>query len=366
MQIFKGNKSVIGIIERPQKLTSLQFIRIVCAVGIILYHVSVHTEAEAQKYFINYANGGYGELFVGIFLLMSGGVLYYNYKEIPSLKGFYYKRWKSIFPTFYVIWFYYYLDSAISYRSVFYKGIPAMFFTVFGMDGYFAYRFDTYYKVGEWFLGALVFMYALYPLFAKIVNKFKYWFLLILVPLWIWQVNTDIFIIPPTINLIYISLVFVTGMLIFKYRLFNNVYIKSASVITSAILLFVPLNINVLYTNYLTLISLFFTVYFIGEYVVKVKIFEKVTGFLGDLTFPVYLLQNTTVLMILHYIQPDSAVKFTAVSVVALAVCVLHSWYVKAIVKALTNTKWFKKLDEFFLNNKQSLKGDKNGPDKSN
>lgn len=350
MQIFKS--ALTENTERPQKLYALNLIRVICAIGIVVYHVSCHVSAPEHKYFLSYANGGYGELFVGIFLLISGGVLYYNHPKIDSLKAFYFKRWKAIFPMFYITWFYYYIDSAISERSVFYKGIPAMFLSIFGIDGYFSYKLDTYYKVGEWFFGALVFMYLLYPLFAFIVRKIDLLALLIIVPLWIWQINTDFFIIPDTINLIYCSLLFITGMLIFKYRIFDNIIVKIVSCILSIVLLFVPLNVNVLYTNCLAVFAMFFSMYFIGDLLLRFKLLTRLLSFMGNYTFPVYLLQNSVTFMAVYYLKPESFKAFLFTAILVLCICALHSWYLTAIVKAVYNTKWFKKIEEFFMRKK--------------
>ena len=102
MQIFKStlNGENIG----KEKLHSIDFIRVLCAVGIVFYHVSCHIAPTGNNYFLNYANGNFGELFVGIFLLISGGVLYYNHPKIDSLKAFYFNRWTPIFPMYCLTW----------------------------------------------------------------------------------------------------------------------------------------------------------------------------------------------------------------------------------------------------------------------
>lgn len=81
-----------------QRLYSFDFIRSVCALGIIVFHFSCELPAALFHPLYNFSNGGWGEVFVGIFFLLSGAVLYYNYSEIKCIKVFYYKRFKSIFP----------------------------------------------------------------------------------------------------------------------------------------------------------------------------------------------------------------------------------------------------------------------------
>lgn len=55
-------------------------------------------------------NATFGFILVASFFCISGTVLYYNYPKINSLKAFYFKRWKSIFPSFYIGFMYYYIQ----------------------------------------------------------------------------------------------------------------------------------------------------------------------------------------------------------------------------------------------------------------
>ena len=157
---------------KPSRIPAIAFIRAICAIGIIAFHVSCYTAPEAVKLLHTYANGNWGSIFVGIFFLISGGVLYLNYPSAANLKSFYYKRWKAIFPMFYVTWLYYYLNAVIAAGTPFYNGSPwTLLLTAVGLDGYLAYRIPGYYIVGEWFLGAIVLLYCLYPLYQKAVSR---------------------------------------------------------------------------------------------------------------------------------------------------------------------------------------------------
>lgn len=88
--------------ETKEKLISIEFIRVFCAIGIILHHFSTDVSAEFKP-FLSFANGSWGDVIVTVFFVISGGMLYLNNNEIPSLKKFYYKRFKSIFPMFYIV-----------------------------------------------------------------------------------------------------------------------------------------------------------------------------------------------------------------------------------------------------------------------
>jgi hypothetical protein len=42
------------------------------------------------------------------------------------------------------------------------------------MDGYLDYKYKSYYIMGEWFTGAIVIIYYLYPIIVYISNKNKF------------------------------------------------------------------------------------------------------------------------------------------------------------------------------------------------
>ena len=53
-------------------------------------------------------------------------------------------------------------------------GLPAykMIVTLFAMDGYLRPYISTFYIIGEWFLGCIVLIYAIFPILRKCVNKY--------------------------------------------------------------------------------------------------------------------------------------------------------------------------------------------------
>ncbi len=76
MQIFKGAVSDSPLKESAinKRIIALDFIRVVCALGIVIYHVSSYSLDDAPKLLYSYANGTLDRVYVGIFLLMSGFV----------------------------------------------------------------------------------------------------------------------------------------------------------------------------------------------------------------------------------------------------------------------------------------------------
>lgn len=147
-------------------------VRAVCAVTVVLFHYGTTCEAMgltgAFHVFVSFTGGTWGELASLTFLVLSGASLSYGYPlERISPISFYKRRWKSLYPRFYLayglaaLWLLFYFPGYFGAAS------PAsLMLTVLGMDGYFSYRCAGSYILGEWFLGAIVLLYLLYPLLA--------------------------------------------------------------------------------------------------------------------------------------------------------------------------------------------------------
>jgi len=344
-----------GHFAKKEKLKELDFIRAVCAIGIIVFHISCYTSNNAVKILHTYPNGSFGPVIVSVFLLISGGVLYYNYSEITSLSQFYYKRWRTIFPMFYVAWLFYYMGNVLEAGTFFYKGKAwSLIFSVFALDGYLGYRFPTYYILGEWFLGGLVLLYLIYPILAKLVNRFSWKILVVLLPLWIWQLESGVFLIPERRNIIYIGGIFVVGMLIFKYELYKRKDIKFFCIIISIMLLFFRCSISSRYTMIVLGVTSFFALYAVGEVVMKIEKLRDVFSFLGGISFPFFLVQNKVGHAIVDRFVPETSTAVIKSIIVAVIMCIIYAWCVKAIANTIMQTNWFKKIDRVFLGDKST------------
>ena len=116
----------------------------------------------------------WGDVYVTVFFIISGALLRYNNPEIQDVGRFYKKRFMAIFPPYYIAWGCMYVLSVIKNRSVFYKGNPvSILLSLIGMDGYLSYKIKDYYILGEWFVGAIVLLYILYPIVAFLNKKSK-------------------------------------------------------------------------------------------------------------------------------------------------------------------------------------------------
>lgn len=349
-------------VAKKEKIEELDFVRAVCAAGIILFHVACYTEPDSPKFFYTYANGGYGDLLVGVFFVISGGVLQHNYQRIDNLPLFYYKRWKAIFPMFYITYLFFYIRNVVTTNTLFYGGnILKLLPSLLGLDGYFYYKFSGYYIVGEWFLGAIVLLYVLYPVFLKLINVMDWKIMLFAIPLSIWQINTDWFEIGVSRNLIYCSVLFVSGMLIFKHKLYRNKLMKLISCCISPVVLFVPIPRFTLITAMLSYVLAFFALFSVAEYVIKVPLLKNVFACMGGLSYPMFLVQNKVIGFLTMHIMVCTYKGLFKLEILAVCLSMLYAWCIRAVVQAVLRTKWFSFIDKqvVFLVNK----GDRHGTD---
>ena len=283
--------------DRKQRLYGFDFVRVICTFGIFMFHFAVESESTFYGFY-RHANGGWGAIFNSLFLMLSGAMLYYNNEEVKNVGKFYFKRWLAIFPAFYLAWFYFYIRNVMATKNLFYMGNrKSLLLTLFAQDGYLGFLGPNYYLVGEWFLGALVIIYLLYPLIVKVFNKVPFVTAGVLCIGWIWVYNTDIFPVIPPQNLITCTFAFVLGMIIIRYRdkLLNNKWIVLVSAAITLVLLFVRIPLE---ENMTGLIMAFFAM--IALYNLGKLIVSKVIIFLSGLSYPFFLLHHQLIVKYMH------------------------------------------------------------------
>lgn len=169
---------------KRERIFYLDFIRAIATISILLTHFNA-------IYLFSYPNqhdkvvltgsvcGIYiGDFGVSLFFIISGAALMYVYQDKLELKTFFYKRFKSIYPMFWIAYI-----IAFLYFFFINKGIPVgvpkrnMIFSILGFDGYLSslgIHFPNFYILGEWFLGAIVLLYMIFPVLRWGVQKHPY------------------------------------------------------------------------------------------------------------------------------------------------------------------------------------------------
>lgn len=291
---------------------SFDFIRVISALGIVVYHFFCHTSSPQLQKFVVHKNGSYGDMFVNAFFILSGMLLCMNNGKICSfseLGKFYYKRWKAIFPMFYLGYICFFARFALASGTPFFRGNPLLLIqTFFGVDGYLGiYYPDNYALIGEWFLGAIIFLYVIYPLLLWLLNKSEKLFGCIILLLYIGMVlayqYTTIFTIYSVWNLISCLFVFSLGMLFARHPAFlDNVGVVIVAWLGMILIHVVQLPVPYNVAQCLVALFLFIILYDLGKRIGKREGLVR-TGIenLSKISFAIFLVQHMTIYMVLGF-----------------------------------------------------------------
>lgn len=207
--------------KNNKKILAFDFVRTICAIGIIINHYCIESQDSVlQRFFVTFGSGegSVGYTLVTVFLIISGALLYYNHPSIDSTRNFYISRFKTIFPSYYITWLIAAAGAIVFNRTFFKNPIYTFPLTIIGMDGYLAGLFPTWRLIGEWFIGAIVIVYLLYPLILSAINKKCIEFSLIISLLFLITDNWSMLGQNPYRNIFSLLLSFVLGILIIKYK----------------------------------------------------------------------------------------------------------------------------------------------------
>ena len=314
----------------------IDLIRTVCCIGIIIYHFACHT-ASNLNILTDTVNSNIGEIIVTVFFIVSGFVLYHSNQEINSLKQFYYKRFKSIFPSFWICWFIFYVLNVIKVRTPFYAGNPLkLFLTLIGQDGYTQLRIVNYYTVGEWFLGALIIVYAIYPLLLKVFKKNDLLGLVVLIILTTLVYVLNIPVISPGFPGICEScLMFYMGMVIYKYiNVLNDKKVLIGSILFFIIYTFIKINILNTMLDMIYGLVTFILLYKIGE-----KVNNKCINKISNISYQIFLFQQQIIVHVLEIYNPTGALGSLVTLIICIVVTIICAQLLKMLVNKLYKTK---------------------------
>ena len=238
--------------------------------------------------------------------MISGSGLLLSSENRFKLSQYYQKRWRKIYPIFYLCWIVLYFLLVIKHHSFFFRGAPWKFvFTLLGMDGYLDCVVQTYYIIGEWFLGALIIIYLIFPLLRKIFHsRARGLFTIILVALCILNNLYPFPYIPGREWIGYDILIFWLGMCMVDLEelvcktwwpfLFN--------VIIILILFFVPLpvkfNCDIL-VGVLSL-NLYSLIMIIAQKVIRSDV-HAVVHWINKRSYPIYLVHHVVIIWFVEY-----------------------------------------------------------------
>lgn len=170
---------------KDRKDSGYQFMRFVLTWTIFMHHIltTANSNGVPKPYIINgifsRVRGGFGQMAVAMFFMLSGALLWKNHKEIDrSIKFILNHIVKLLLP----LWIY-----SVPLILVDYMKNPewvlssyarkTVIFNFLGADLYLWIFKDTYpYHVcGEWFTSVIIILYLLYPILRKLFFDRKLW-----------------------------------------------------------------------------------------------------------------------------------------------------------------------------------------------
>ncbi|MCR5468676.1 MAG: acyltransferase family protein [Lachnospiraceae bacterium] len=346
-----------------ERIYSFDLIRAVCCWIIVICHFGFSclmspTFADANK-LVYHANGDWGEITaVAVFFMISGASLYYNHREIhfADLKKFYYTRFKGIFPMFYLLWLFLFFQKAVAAHNLFYIGNKkSLILTLFGMDGYLKYRFTyNYYIIGEWFLGALIFLYILYPLLTWGMKKCRWIVTAVLGLAFAAILYRYTFMIPITRNLITCLVSMWLGMLFIEYREFFS---KTVFAVVFGIITLLLIFVSVPIPNTLSMIIMAMGILLVlnrtADTIMKPAPVKSFISLTSSLSYPIFLLQHIVIDQVLSIYEGQTLGHFEEflLLIMTFVVTYIFAIVLNLVNKAFVKTALFKKLDSLFITN---------------
>lgn len=342
------------------RIDSFDFMRAITAWIIIIYHFSWICNTTPQyghfPFFFAHANGSWGEnTSVNVFFMLSGASLYYNYPSIQcsSLKRYYFGRFKRIFPMFYMIWLFLYYQKAAMSRFPFYNGSPkSMLLTLFGMDGYLNDLFpQTYYLIGEWFLGPLICLQILYPLMTLCMKRCKILTTLALGAGTLFlHWDPPFFLIQRERNLIACLFAFWLGMLFIEYqKQLSSKWVLIPFGGAAIFLLLVKVPLDPFLCAQVIPAGLFLILYHAGNFVMKNPSLHAFFTYTGRISYPIFLLQHVTMGHVMNMFERYTLTLSAelALLLVTFVLVYLFSDIASRLNGALLNSRWFLSVQRF-------------------
>ena len=246
------------VLESQKKVAWLNTVRVFASLTVILSHYVLLEQIEVSHEKIHWALAGIGHIGIILFFAVSGYLASNSLQRSKNVFEFYRRKLIRIIVPFsvaYIVLGMFFIllgivEPTLAQRSPFYNVIyvggifRGILFSILPIDAnlimYFA--LPSYWFVGEWFIGMIIYMYLIAPLLDKIL-RYNFFVAIILSLLLSWTVYNLTFPLQASKNITswWIFIVrapeFLLGMAFFVYRDFILKY-RAKIISASAILIF--------------------------------------------------------------------------------------------------------------------------------
>lgn len=248
-----------------------------------------------------------GDFGVGLFFIISGACLQlssrFNSLNFHEIIHFYKKRALSIYPCYWIAFFFATLISFLWYKGMTMGKVSKLLISFCGLDGYAGFmlgRGGDFYQVGEWFLGCIIIIYLLFPFISYTFHKM------------------------PVLTCIFwggLHLLLINSMskhwffLVIPYFLLGMVFVKFCKTAKNPILLFttvVAVLVRIIFEQYvpyptkIIIISwgMFVFLFLITEFLEEMipafrnELLKKYISYISVLTYPAFLIHHKLISML--------------------------------------------------------------------
>lgn len=182
--MFTEQKNKFSLFDFSKYRTELMGLAIIM---VVFHHLTLRTSVGllGKGYMFLRVTGAMG---VDIFLFLSGLGLFYSFRKNPDIKVFYKKRLIRIIPTYVLI-------CAPFYAFKYLIG------TNFDIKGFLLHlSLISYWIDGscDWYIAAIIVLYALFPLFYRVMKNNRLSGFIILIAIWI-LISFTVFLISPSV-----------------------------------------------------------------------------------------------------------------------------------------------------------------------
>lgn len=165
---------------KKPRLFYLDLIRAVALISILIIHFNASVTGYftlPHKLFTSTLPFGIylGDFGSTLFFIVSGASLCYTAPEHFEAKAFYKKRFRAVYPMFWLAWILCFSIRFVT-RPGYYAGARTitLILTVLGLDNFAVaagWVGQDFACVGEWFLGSILFLYLLFPILLRGYRK---------------------------------------------------------------------------------------------------------------------------------------------------------------------------------------------------
>ena len=285
-------------------------------------------------------------MFVTIFFNISGTVHYYNYNKIKSIKRFYYKKWKSILFPYYICNIYFYIAISLIKRKLCYSGPwNKLLFNLMGLDGYLLYSYNynvfNLVGIGEWFLGAIIIIYFLYPLLVILMNTNIFIINYIICINYYLMYKTNIYDrVIYEHNIFTCIKSFYFGMIAIKFRkyFFENKFIFIASFLLLIFFFLFEISKTFFLISQIHGFCLYIFLIYTGEYIMSKK-FSRIFQTISRLSYSIFLCHHCIIRDILKIFNPINLIFHLILLSITIIIIVICSQILSGIVDYIFKTR---------------------------